>query len=252
MVYFVGASSGAVDLITVRGSRLLGEADAIIYAGSLVNPEVIDTYAKPGVLLHDSAKLTLEEVIELIKGYEAKGLTTVRLHSGEPSLYGSVREQMDILDKLKIKYSSCPGVSAAFAAAASLNMEFTLPDVSQTLIITRMEGRTRVREDESIESLASHRASMAIYLSSGMLGELSERLMNGGYSSDTPAAIVYKASWKEEKKYICTVGTLFETGQLHDISKTAVILIGDAVTHKDYARSKLYDPNFETGFRGIK
>ena len=168
MVYFVGAGTGAVDLITVRGMRLLEKADVIIYAGSLVNPELLQ-YANKDCEIHDSAKMTLEEVLIVMQKAEAEGKITVRLHTGEPSIYGAVREQMDELDRLGISYESCPGVSACFGAAASLNLEYTLPGISQSLIITRMEGRTKVPEKESIESFAAHQASMAIYLSTGML-----------------------------------------------------------------------------------
>ncbi len=247
MVHFVGAGTGAVDLITVRGMRLLEQADVIIYAGSLVNPELLQ-YAKEGCSLHNSARMTLEEVIEVIRA--ARGSMVVRLHTGDPSVYGAVREQMDLLDELGISYDSCPGVSACFGAAASLNLEYTLPGVSQSLIITRMEGRTPVPEEESIESLASHRASMAIYLSAGMLKELGERLVKGGYLPDTPAAIVYKATWPEEEAYLCTIKTMEETARAHNITKTALILVGDVLAHREYQRSRLYAPDFETGFRG--
>lgn len=251
MVYFVGAGTGAADLITVRGMRLLEQADVIIYAGSLVNPKLLQ-YAKKECELHDSAKLTLEEVLEVMQRAEADGKTTVRLHTGDPSLYGAVREQMDELDGLGIPYESCPGVSACFGAAASLNMEYTLPGISQSLIITRMEGRTKVPEKESIESFAAHQASMAIYLSTGMLKELSERLVLGGYSRETPAALVYKATWPEEEAYICTVGTLFATAREHGITKTALVLVGEAVTHQSYQKSRLYAADFSTGFRQAK
>lgn len=239
MVYFVGAGTGAVDLITVRGMRLLEQADVIIYAGSLVNPELLD-YAKRECEIHDSAKLTLEEVLEIMKRAEAEGKLTVRLHTGEPSIYGAVREQMDELDKLGISYESCPGVSACFGAAASLNLEYTLPGISQSLIITRMEGKTKVPEKESIESFAAHQASMAIYLSTGMLKELSERLIAGGYAKSTPAALVYKATWPEEEAYICTVETLHSTAVEHGITKTALVLVGEVITHQHYKKSRLY------------
>ena len=251
MVYFVGAGCGAKDLITVRGMRLLEEADVIIYAGSLVNPELLE-YAKENAEIHNSALMTLEEIIEVIKTAEECGKTTVRLHTGEPSIYGAVREQMDELDKLNIFYESCPGVSACFGAASSLNLEYTLPDVSQTLIITRMEGKTKVPESESIESLAAHHASMAIYLSTGLLKELSERLIKGGYTADTPAALVYKATWEDEKKFLCTVGTLEKTANENGITKTAVVLIGDVLIHTNYEKSKLYAADFSTEFREAK
>lgn len=248
MVYFVGAGTGAADLITVRGMRLLKEADVIIYTGSLINPELL-SFAKAKCEKHNSAKLTLEEVIRLMLQAEAKGKMTVRLHTGEPSIYGAVREQMDELDKAGIAYESCPGVSACFGAAASLNLEYTLPGISQSLIITRMEGKTEVPEKESIESFAAHRASMAIYLSAGMIRELSRRLVKGGYAKETPAALVYKATWPEEETYICTIETLYETAVKYGITKTAVVLIGDVIAHQNYRKCKLYDSGFSTGFR---
>jgi precorrin-4/cobalt-precorrin-4 C11-methyltransferase len=183
---------------------------------------------------------------------ESKGKMTVRLHTGEPSIYGAVREQMDELDKFNIPYESCPGVSACFGAASSLNIEYTLPDISQTLIITRMEGKTKVPKGESIESLASHHASMAIYLSSGMLKELGERLVAGGYTKDTPCALVYKATWEDEQAYICTIETLYETAKEHNITKTAIVLVGDVITHQKYSKSRLYAPDFSTEFRQAK
>ena len=251
MVYFVGAGTGAVDLITVRGMRLLEKADVIIYAGSLVNPELLQ-YANKDCEIHDSAKLTLEEVLTIIQKAETDGKITVRLHTGEPSIYGAVREQMDELDRLGISYESCPGVSACFGAAASLNLEYTLPGISQSLIITRMEGRTKVPEKESIESFAAHQASMAIYLSTGMLKELSEKLVAGGYRKETPAALVYKATWPEEEAYICTIETLYDTAKEHGITKTALVLVGDVITHQNYKKSRLYAADFSTEFRQAK
>ncbi len=251
MVSFVGAGPGAADLITVRGMHLLEKADVVIYAGSLVNPELLN-YCKKDCEIYNSAIMTLEEVIAVMEEAEKRKLFTVRLHTGEPSIYGAVREQMDILEKKGISYESCPGVSACFGAAASLNLEYTLPDVSQSLIITRMEGKTKVPEKESIESFAAHQASMAVYLSTGMLKQLSERLIAGGYQKDTPAAIVYKATWPEEQAYICTVGQLEETAKAHHITKTALIIVGDIVAHQSYEKSRLYAPDFETEFRKIK
>ncbi len=251
MVNFVGAGPGAADLITVRGMELIKRADVIIYAGSLVNPELLE-YAERNPELYDSAKMTLEEVMDVMITADRAGREVVRLHSGDPAIYGAIREQMDRLDAEGISYSTCPGVSACFGAAAGLGIEYTLPDVSQTLIITRLEGRTKVPENESMPSLAAHGASMAIYLSAGMTAALSESLAAGGYSPDTPAAIVYKATWDDEKKVIGTVGTLADMARSHDITKTAVVLVGDAVAHRSYERSKLYDPSFSTGFREAK
>ena len=248
MVYFVGAGPGAEDLITVRGQKLIEQADVVIYAGSLVNPELLGS-AREDAKVYDSSRMTLEEVISVITDAEAEHMNTVRLHTGEPSIFGAVREQMDELDRRGISYESCPGVTAAFGAASALNMEYTLPGVSQTLIITRMEGRTPVPSSESIESLAAHHASMAVYLSAGMMDELARRLIIGGYRPDTPAAIVYKATWPDEKVFECTVAALGETAREAGITKTAVVLVGDAVSHTSYLRSCLYDPEFTTGYR---
>ncbi len=248
MVYFVGAGCGAADLITVRGMKLLQKADVIIYAGSLVNPELLD-YAKEACRIYNSATMTLKEVINVMESSEEKNLITVRLHTGDQSIYGAVREQMDELDRLGIKYESCPGVSACFGAAASLNLEFTLPEVSQSLIITRMEGKTPVPPEESIQSFASHHATMAIYLSTGMLEELSKRLVEGGYKNTTPAVLIYKATWPEEKSFRCTVETLARTAQENKITKTALVLVGNVLTHSSYAKSRLYAEDFETEFR---
>ena len=248
MIYFVGAGCGAADLITVRGMNLLKEADGIVYAGSLVNPQLLD-YASEDCQIYNSATMTLDEVMDVMVKAAEEGKKVVRLHTGEPSIYGAVQEQMHVLDEKGLSYESCPGVSACFGAAASLNLEYTLPEISQSLIITRMEGRTPVPKKESIESFAAHGASMAIYLSSGMMEELSKRLIDGGYSSDTPAAIVYKASWPDEKKFICTVGTLAETADANGIKNLAVVLVGDVISKSGYALSKLYSADFETGFR---
>lgn len=251
MVTFVGAGTGAADLITVRGAKLLSQADVIIYAGSLVNPELLK-YGKETCEIYNSAKMTLDEVIAVMEKAEADGKMTVRLHTGDPSVYGAVREQMDELDRLGIPYESCPGVSACFGAAASLNLEYTLPDVSQSLIITRMEGRTSVPPRESIESFAAHHASMAIYLSTGMLEELVRRLVAGGYEMNTPAALVYKATWPDEEAYVCTIETLHETAKAHNITKTALVLVGDVIGHQKYQKSRLYAPDFSTEFRQAK
>ena len=219
MVDFVGAGCGAADLITLRGKKLIENADVIIYAGSLVNPELL-SYAKEDCEIHNSAYMTLDEVISVIENAENKGRNTVRLHTGDPSLYGAIREQMDRLEELGIAYEICPGVSSFCGAAAALKAEYTLPDVSQTVIITRMAGRTPVPEKEDIEKLAAHGATMVIFLSTGLLKELSEKLVKGGYSADTPAAVVYKASWNDEKVCRCTVGTLYETAEKNGIKKT--------------------------------
>ena len=248
MIHFVGAGSGAPDLITVRGKKLLEEADVIIYAGSLVNPALLD-YATEDCTVYNSAKMTLEEVLQVMFEAEKMEKTTVRLHTGDPCIYGAIREQMDVLDEKGISYDYCPGVSAFCGAASALNMEYTLPGVSQSVIITRMAGRTPVPEKEEIASFAAHQATMVVFLSTGMLDQLSERLIAGGYTKDTPAAIVYKATWEDEKAFLCTVGTLAQTAREHNITKTALMIIGDAVTHSHYNRSELYNPSFTTEFR---
>lgn len=247
MVHFVGAGSGAVDLITVRGARFLEQADVIIYAGSLVNPELL-SYAKPGCEIHNSAKMTLEEVIAVIRGAEAAGKTTVRLHTGDSSIYGAVREQFDELEKLGISYDVCPGVSAFCGAAAALRAEYTLPDVSQTVIITRAAGKTPVPERESIHSLAAHQATMVLFLSTSLTDKLQQELLAGGYDENTPAAVVYKATWPEEKIFRCTVGTLHKTVTENGLTKTSLIVVGSCLGDA-YMRSLLYHPGFTTEFR---
>jgi precorrin-4/cobalt-precorrin-4 C11-methyltransferase len=247
MVYFVGAGSGAPDLITIRGAERLKQADVIIYAGSLVNPALLD-YAKVGCRIHNSAEMTLEQVLEVIKDAEAGGKNTVRLHTGDPCLYGAIREQMDQLDELDIPYETVPGVSSFCGAAAALNAEYTLPNVSQSVVITRMAGRTPVPERESIKSFAAHGCTMVIFLSSGLTEALQEELTSGGYAPETPAAIVYKASWPDEKVFRCTVGTIHQTMTDNKIKNTALIMVGNFLG-SDYERSKLYDPGFTTLFR---
>lgn len=251
MIHFVGAGSGAEDLITIRGKKFLEEADVIIYAGSLVNPKLLN-YAEESCEIYNSAKMTLEEVLEVIFRAEEEGKMTVRLHTGDPCLYGAIREQMDVLSEKGISYDYCPGVSSFCGAASALNLEYTLPEVSQSVIITRMAGRTPVPERETIESFAAHHATMVVFLSTGMLEELSRRLIAGGYEPDTPAAIVYKATWEDEKSFVCTVATLAETARKNQITKTALMIIGDVVAHHSYERSKLYDPGFTTEYRDAK
>ena len=247
MIQFVGAGCGAADLITLRGKRLLGQADVIIYAGSLVNPELLQ-YAKKECAIYNSAYMTLDEVIAVMQKAEQEQKLTVRLHTGDPSLYGAIREQMDRIRALHIDFAVCPGVSSFCGAAAALQAEYTLPNVSQTVIITRMAGRTPVPEKESIAQLAAHGATMVIFLSTGLLNELSKELQKGGYSADTPAAIVYKASWPEERVLRCTVATLEQTAKENNITKTALITVGNFLGN-DYELSKLYDASFETEFR---
>ena len=247
MIHFIGAGPGAADLITVRGARLLREADVIIYAGSLVNPALLEN-KKETCAIYDSASMTLEDVIDVMKATEASGGTTVRLHTGDPSLYGAIREQMDRLDELEIAYDVTPGVSSFSGAAAALEAEYTLPEVSQSVIITRMAGRTPVPEREKLSKMASHGCTMVLFLSTGLLEDVERELMEGGYEPDTPAAIVYKATWPEQRVYRCTVSTLARTAKENQVTKTALITVGGFLGGQ-YERSKLYDPGFTHGYR---
>lgn len=247
MVHFVGAGPGAPDLITLRGAALLKEADQVIYAGSLVNPVLLEMCREDCRIL-DSSVMTLEEVIAAIREAEEEGKTTVRLHTGDPSVYGAIREQIDGLETLGIEFDVTPGVSSFCGAAAALPAEYTLPGVSQTVILTRMAGRTPVPERESVASLAGHGSSMVFFLSAGMLTGLRGELLKGAYTDDTPAALVYKASWPEEQVIRCSVGTMAACAEKHGISKTALVLVGDFLSG-DYERSRLYDPDFTTACR---
>ena len=247
MIYFIGAGPGAADLITVKGKELLEKADLVIYAGSLVNPELLK-YCKPECTIMNSATMTLEEVIAAMVPAAQAGQLVVRLHTGDPCLYGAIREQMDALDADGVCYDDTPGVSSFCGAAAALNAEYTLPTVSQTVIITRMEGRTPVPERERLASLAAHGATMVIFLSIGLIDKVQTALLQGAYTPDTPAAVVYKASWPEEKIVRCTVGSLAESTRAAGITKTALIVVGDFLGTQ-YERSKLYDPAFTTEFR---
>ena len=248
MVHFVGAGPGACDLITVRGMNRIKEADVIIYAGSLVNPALL-SYAKADCKIYNSAHMTLDAVVDVMREAEAAGKGTVRLHTGDPSVYGAIREQMDLLDEYGIAYDVCPGVSAVFGAAASLACEYTLPDVTQTLILTRAEGKTPVPEKENLRSLAAHRASLVLYLSSGLARKVRQELLIGGYAEDTPVAVVYKATWPEEKIIRTTLAKLPEDMEAAGITKTALIIVSPALG-SIYEKSKLYDAAFATEYRG--
>ena len=247
MITFVGAGPGAEDLITVRGQRLLVKADIVIYAGSLVNPGLL-SLCRENCEIYNSAKMTLEEVMDVMKKGQEAGKEIVRLHTGDPCLYGAIREQMDELERSGIPYEVCPGVSSFCGVAAALGAEYTLPGISQSVVITRMAGRTPVPDKESIRSFAAHQATMVVFLSTGMLEKLSEELIRGGYPADTPAAVVYKATWPEEKVLRCTVADLAQTAREEGVTKTALIVVG-RVLDGEYERSKLYDPSFTTEFR---
>ncbi len=247
MIYFIGAGPGAPDLITVRGKNILERADVIIYAGSLVNPALLEN-AKEECKIYNSAAMTLEEVIDVMVSASKLGKQIVRLHTGDPCIYGAIREQMDLLDTYHLEYEVVPGVSSFIGAAAALKAEYTLPDVSQTVILTRMAGRTPVPEKEEISKLASHGATMVVFLTTTMLEELSKKLIAGGYAPDSPAAIVYKATWEDEKVVRTTVENIAPAAKENGINKMALILVGGFLG-TEYERSKLYDPAFSHEFR---
>lgn len=246
MIYFIGAGPGATDLITVRGMRLLQKADVVIYAGSLVNPELLDD-CRPETTIYNSASMTLEQTVAAMRD-APEGATVVRLHTGDPCLYGAIAEQMRELDRLGLAYEVVPGVSSFCGAAAALRAEYTLPNVSQTVIITRTAGRTPVPERESIRSLAAHQATMVLFLSTSLTEKLQGELLAGGYGETTPAAVVYKATWPEEKIFRCTVGTLHKTVTENGMKKTALIVVGGCLGD-EYLRSLLYHPDFTTEYR---
>jgi precorrin-4/cobalt-precorrin-4 C11-methyltransferase len=247
MISFVGAGPGDVDLITIKGRRLLEEADVIIYAGSLVSKEHLE-FSKENCEIHNSASMTLEEVIDVMVESEKKGLKVVRLHTGDPTIYGAIREQMDILDSKGIIYEVIPGVSSFTAACSAIKKEFTLPNVSQTVILTRIEGRTPVPEGEDLEELAKHKASMAIFLSVQDIDRVVEKLAKGYGSYDFPVAVVYKASWEDQEIVLGTLGNIAKKIKEKGINKMAQILVGNFI-EGEYERSKLYDPSFSHKFR---
>jgi len=247
MVHFVGAGPGAVDLITLRGARLLQQADTVIYAGSLVNKKLLDD-CREGCELYDSAFMDLDEIVEVIKSAHDRGRETVRLDSGDPSIYGAINEVMERLEELDIPYDVCPGVSSFTAAAAALKTEYMVPEKSQSLVITRMSGRTKVPAGESLRSFAAHGCAISIFLSMSLIDEVQRELTEGGFKPDAPAAIVYRASHEDEKIFRCTVGDLAKTAKDNSITKTALIIVGKMLEERGL-RSKLYDTDFSTEYR---
>jgi len=246
-VHIVGAGPGDPELITVKGQRLLQEADVIIYAGSLVNPALLD-YAKAQCKIYNSASMTLQDVVGVVKNAVADDLQVVRLHTGDPAIYGAIQEQMDEFKKLSIDYEVVPGVSSFLASAAALKQEYTLPEISQTVIITRNAGRTPVPEKENLKSLAAHNATMCIFLSVHMLDDVVKELIAGGYKEDTPIAIVQKASWPEQKIVRGRLNDIVEKVGKEDITRTAMIVVGECLD-TDYALSRLYAPEFTHMYR---
>ena len=247
-VFFVGAGPGDPELITLKGKRLLEKADVIVYAGSLLNPEILK-FSKQGAKLYDSAAMSLDEIVKTMVDAAKEGKNVVRLHDGDPSFYGAIKEQMDFLTKEKIEYEVVPGVSSLQAAAASLKRELTLPGVSQTVIITRPEGRTPVTEAENLTELAKHKATMVIFLGIQAIETVVEKLKLGGYPEDTPVVVVYKASWREEKIVKGALSNIAEKVREAGIKSTALILVGEVLDPKVYGYSKLYDASFTHSFR---
>ncbi|MGI6545260.1 MAG: precorrin-4 C(11)-methyltransferase [Fastidiosipilaceae bacterium] len=247
MIYFVGAGPGDPELLTLKAKRLIDGADVIVYAGSLVNPAVLKD-KKTGAMVYDSAGMSLDEVMEVLIEAEERNLLSVRVHTGDPAVYGAIREQIDQLEKRKIAYEVVPGVSSIFAASATLGRELTLPGVSQTVILTRQAGRTPVPEGETISSLAAHRATMVIFLSVGQIDSLSEDLIAGGYAPSTPVAVVYRASWPDEKIVYGTLRTIAELTKEQGIVRQALVMVGEFLG-EEYELSKLYDAQFTHGYR---
>lgn len=251
MVHFVGAGPGAIDLITVRGKGYIESADIIIYAGSLINKELL-SFAKNGCRLFDSAYMTLEEVIKIIS--ENMECNIVRLHTGDPAFFGAIREQMDEMDRLGIDYDVCPGVSSMSGAASSLKLEYTLPGISQGVIVARVEGRTPIPKGQSLKELAGHNMTMVIFLSAGLAKKVKSELLEGGLNPDTAVSVVYKATWEEERIIYTTINKLPDDMERFQIDKTALIIVGSVLnsSENDYERSKLYDPGFSTMYRDVK
>lgn len=247
-VVFIGAGPGDPELITIKGKKWLEQADVVIYAGSLLNPEYLK-YCKKGAELHDSAKMSLPEVLKIMAQAAKEEKLVARVHDGDPSFYGAIQEQMSFLDKEGIGYFRIPGVSCLQGGAAALNRELTLPNISQTVIITRPEGRTPVPEAESIRKLAAHQATMVIFLGTPHITRVIDELVLGGYPKDTPAQVVYKATWAEQKIVKGTLGNIVAKVKAEGITETALIFVGKVLDPQAYDLSKLYDPKFTTGFR---
>jgi precorrin-4/cobalt-precorrin-4 C11-methyltransferase len=247
-VVFIGAGPGDPELITLKGKRYLEQADVVIYAGSLLNPQIL-SFAKPSAQLYDSGKMSLPEVIKVVVEAARAGKLVVRVHDGDPSFYGAIQEQMDALDKEKIEYFRIPGVSCLQGGAGALNRELTLPNISQTVIITRPEGRTPVPEAESLSKLAIHQATMVIFLGTPLISRVVEELLIGGYPKDTPAQVVYKATWPEQKIVKGTLSDIVAKVKAAGMTETALIFVGKVLNPQAYGLSKLYDPKFTTGFR---
>ena len=246
-VYFVGCGPGDPELLTVKAKKLIQKADVVVYSGSLIPKDIIKLCKKAE--LHDAAKLVREQIFDILKYAALKEKLVVRLHDGDPSIYGAIREQTDNLKKIGIEYEIIPGITSFLASAASLGCELTLPGITQTIIVTRAESRTKVPKREKIAELAKHKATMIFYLSVHLMGDIVREAIKGGYSKSTPVAAVYRASWKDEKVIAGTLGDIVKKVRDEKITRTAIIIIGDIVNPKSYEYSKLYDKTFSHGFR---
>lgn len=247
-VYFVGSGPGDPELITLKAKRLVEQADVIIYSGSLFNPKNLE-YAKKSAELYDAAVIDREKIYQVLRDSALQGRLAVRFHDGDPALFSTIREQIDKLEGDGIECKVVPGVTAILGAAADLKLELTLPGVTQSLIITRAELRTPVPERESIAELAKHGATMAFYLSVHLIGDIVKELLKGAYTKDTPAAVVYRATWDDEKIIKGTLGDIAEKTKKEKIIKTALIIVGDVIAPKKYEYSKVYDAGFTHGYR---
>lgn len=249
-VYFVGCGPGDPDLITVKAKKILQKADVVVYSGSLIPDQILKLCKK--AKMHDAASLVREEIFEILKTSAQKNKLVVRLHDGDPAIYGAIREQTDNLQKEEIEFEIIPGVTSFLASSAALGLQLTLPGVTQTMIITRAEKRTKVPKEEQISELAKHRSTMIFYLSVHLLSDIVKEAIRGGYPKTTPAAVVYRASWPDQKIITGTLEDITKKVWAEKITRTAIVIIGDVVQPKSYEYSKLYDKTFSHGYRKAK
>ncbi len=249
-VFFIGCGPGDPDLITVKAKKLLQKADVVVYSGSLIPEQIMKMCKKAKTF--DAAKLVREEIFDILRKNAKKGKNVVRLHDGDPTIYGAIREQMDNLHKEKINSEVIPGVTSFLASAAALGSQLTLPGVTQTMIITRAEKRTKVPKREKISELAKHRATMIFYLSVQLIDNIVKEAVAGGYPKTTPVGVVYRASWPDQMIITGTLQTISKKIKAQKITRTAIIIIGDVIKPKSYEYSKLYDKSFSHGFRKAK
>lgn len=251
-VYFIGSGPGDPELITIKAKKLIEQADVIVYSGSLLNPEILE-YTKKGAKLYDAALLDREKIYSILRDSTKQGKLAIRFHDGDPGLFSTIREQIDKLEKDGLQCIVVPGITAILGAAAAMNLELTLPGNTQTLIITRAEFRTPVPEREKISELAKHGATMVFYLSVHLISDIVEEILRGGiYNKETPAAVVYRATWKDQKIIKGTLGNIVNKTRESKIIKTALIVVGDVLAPTNYQFSKVYDADFTHGYRMAK